>query len=122
MAETIDPKLGHNSGARSEAIGDALKRIFDLDRRIEAIIADEIQDLRDDKTKIKKELREAHNITARVFQARYAAYKLEQQAIEADDDVMKMTLKELFDIAPVGATADMMEAVTQAEVTEQAAQ
>jgi len=103
----------HNSKARGDAILEGLAETWEIDRKIEEIIAEEIADLRERKSEIKKKLREAYQITAPLFQARYQAYKLEQKAISGEDNATLDAIREMFELAPVGGQVNMLDAMDE---------
>lgn len=97
----------HNSGVRDERFQDAMKRTFELDKQIEALMEQHIKPLREDKREIKAKLREDFNVTATAFNARYAPYKFEAKARDNGDETSIDLLRELFDATPVGGQMDM---------------
>lgn len=108
----------HNVANRKQQLRDALRRTYEIDGEIQDLIAEHIQGLRDEKSDIKKRLREDLNITAKVFGARYGAYKLEADARAADDNATLDTLEELFNESPVGTQINMMDALGESQTTE----
>ena len=115
MAEQLNPASGenvtakHNIGNRKKMMQDALAENFALDGKITAALEKHVKPYRDAKRDIKAKLREDLNITPAVFNARYAAYRLEGRAIAADDEATLDTLRELFEHSPVGTQMDMMD-------------
>lgn len=107
-----------NSDLRNKRLEDALRRTYQLDRQIKALTDQHTGSLKDEKSKIKKGLREDLNITAKVFNARYFAYRLEADARAADDNPTLENLRELFTIAPVGTTANMFDAIDEDDADE----
>ncbi len=112
---TVSPD--HNVANRKQRIGDALKRTWLLDQEIDDLIEEHIKDLREEKSSIKKVLREKLNISAKVFHARYASYRLEAQARAAEDHATLDTIKELFGESPIGSQVDMVKADEKAHGT-----
>ena len=121
MAEQLNPASGenitakHNVANRKKMLEDALSETFELDGLLHAASEKHLQPHRDAKSDIKKKLREDLNINAKVFNARYAAYKLEGQAIAAEDDATLDTLRELFEHAPVGTQMDLVDGLEAAK-------
>lgn len=109
MNETVTAQ--HNIGNRKKMMEDALSETFTLDDQIAKAMEKHVKPYREAKRDIKAKLREDLNITATVFNARYAAYVVEGRAIAANDEATLDTLRELFEHAPVGTQVDMMEAL-----------
>ena len=120
MAEQLNPASGenvtakHNVANRAKMMKDALAETFTLDGQIRAANDKHVQPHKDAKSDIKKNLRKDLNITAAVFNARYAAYRLEGRAIAANDEATLDTLRELFEHAPVGTQMDLVEGIEAA--------
>lgn len=112
------PGAGHNTGTgessvnqeatrnanvqeRKAAIERAMESVYQLDKDIAAVIAEEIAPLREDKSAVMKSLRERFQITAEVFRARYYAYRLKRRAEDANDEITQDALAELFEVCPV---------------------
>lgn len=103
----------HNVANRKQRIGDALKRTWQLDQEIDVLIEEHIKELREEKSEIKKVLRDKLNISAKVFHARYVSYRLEAQARMVEDHPTLDTIKELFGESPIGSQVDMIAAAEQ---------
>ncbi len=121
MAEQLNPASGenitakHNVANRKKMLEDALSETFKLDGLIHAATKKHVQPHRDAQSDIKKKLRKDLNITAAVFNARYAAYRLEGRAIAADDEATLDTLRELFEHSPVGTQMDLVDGMEGAQ-------
>lgn len=109
MTETVTPL--HNVANRARIMKDALHETFVLDKNLKALAERHLKSDREAKSDIKKRLLKDLNITAKVFNARYVAYRLEATALEASDEATLDNLRELFEHAPVGSTADMIQAI-----------
>lgn len=109
MSETATE--GHNVKHRHDTIESCLEALYQEDKAIEAAIAEHIQAHRDEKQEVKKRLREDLNLTTQVINARYAIYKLQRKAAEQDDEMTLDTLRELFEISPIGGQVNMMDAL-----------
>ena len=110
----------HNVKARKDAITDACKKLFNEDRAIDSAIATHVQAHRDEKSKIKRDLREGYGITAKAFNKHYALWKLEQEAIASKDDATLDHIRELQECAPIGGMTDMVKALKDVEAKEAA--
>jgi hypothetical protein len=104
----IDPK------ARQGALKSALERLYEIDQEIAGIIEAQVKELRDEKSEIKKNLRGSFNITSKLVQARYQSYRIERAAADAEDDTTLDTIREMFELCPVGGQVDMLSAVQKA--------
>ena len=114
MAQQLNPDSaaqGHNSQNRTVAIQQALEQIFLKDREIARLIEQHIADLRQDKRDIKKRLRDDHEITPAMFNVRYTGYKKEREAKDAGDDKVADTIRELYEICPVGHQVSLIDAL-----------
>lgn len=98
----------HNVANRNRIMTDALAETYKLDTQIQAALEKHVAPLRAHKADIKSKLNKDLNITATVFNARYAPYKLEATARAASDDATLDNLRELFEVSPVGTQMDMM--------------
>lgn len=105
----------HNVAARKEQIGNAFNRLYAIDKEIDALIERHVQELRDEKSDIKKKLRKDLNLTSKVVHLRYASYKAERLAVEQEDGVTMDAIKELYEVMPVGATVDFVDAMNGAD-------
>lgn len=99
---------GHNAKSRKDAINDALAQIFQLKKNEKAAVKATVQPFRDQISDIKTTLREDYNLTDKVLKARLSSFVIEQEAIEAQDDVTLEALREMFKNAPVGVKLDML--------------
>lgn len=106
--------VGHNAKSRKDAINDALAQIFQLKSKEKAAVKAAVQPYRDKISDIKTTLREDYNLTDKVLRARLQSFVIEQEAIEAKDEVTLEALREMFKNAPVGVKIDML-TVLQAE-------
>ena len=113
MTESISGQVTplHNVANRQQMMKDALSETFALDQNLKAAAEKHLKADREAKSDIKKRLLKDLNITAKVFNARYVAYRLEAAAIEANDEATLDTLRELFEHAPIGAQVDMVDAI-----------
>ncbi len=100
----------HNVKNRHQIMADALSETYELDAIIKAANDKHIKPVRAAKGDIKKRLNMDLNITAAVFQAAYAAYKVEAKAIEDEDDATLENLREYFKACPVGTQVDFIDA------------
>lgn len=110
----------HNHKVIEDAIIKACEGLYRADKAIDAAIEKHIADLRQDKADIKKKMRETYQIPAKLLQARYATYRLEQQAIDAGDDATLDTIRLLHRALPVGGSVDMVRAAQDSVTPEQA--
>lgn len=110
LGKDTDATREHNVKARKDAISEGLEKLYQLDRQIAALMEKHIAGPREDKNKIKADLREAYQIPAALLQARYASYKLERFAEESSDDTTLDIIREMFDALPVGGSVDLVEA------------
>lgn len=101
----------HNVGERRDALAAALKGVYELDAEIAGIIEAEVKPLREDKSAITTSLRERFNITAKVFRARYYAYRLEREAEAANDEITQDAIRELFEVCPVTGQGSFAQAL-----------
>ena len=109
MAETATKD--HNVKHRTDTIASCMEALYQEDKAIKAALEEHVTPHREEKTAIKKRLREDLNLTTPVINARYATYKLERQAQDQDDETTLDLLKELFEITPVGTQVSMMDAL-----------
>lgn len=110
----------HNVQARLDAISEACKKLLAEDQHIDAAIAQHVQLHRDEKSRIKRDLRKGYGVTARVLNKHYGLWKLQQEAIAAQDDVTIDEIREMQEAAPIGGTADMVTALQQVQAKEAA--
>ena len=121
MAEQLNPASGenvtakHNNGNRKKMMQDALAETLTLDNLIKAAEQKHVQPHKNAKSDIKKNLRKDLNVTAAVFNARYAAYRLEARAIAANDEATLDNLRELFEHSPVGTQMDLIDGLAAAK-------
>ncbi len=121
MAEKLTPMIGqvtprvitptHNVANRKQIMADALSETFKLDQQLKAAADMYLSSDRAAKSDIKKRLLKDLNVTAKVFNARYVAYRLEAAAIETSDEATLNTLRELFEHAPIGSQVNMVDAI-----------
>lgn len=104
-----DPK--HNVANRNELLKSSFEQTYQLDKQIKAATEKHIQPHRDAKSDITKRLRKDLNVTAAVFNVRYAAYRMERQAQEAEDETTLDTIREMFEIAPIGSAVNFLDAM-----------
>lgn len=104
------PTRDHNVRTRNAAITKALADTYDADVAIEAAIAEHVTPYRSDKRDIKKMLRDDFELPTRVFNARYAIYRMVRRAQEAADEITLDSFRELFRLTPKGETPDMFKA------------
>ena len=105
---------GHNVVNLDKMRRDALGETYKLDCEIQVLLDKYIVPLRAAKTDIKKRLNDDANITRRVFAARYAAYRLEADAMAIEDGSTIEALKEFFEISPVGHQMDWLDDAAEA--------
>lgn len=105
---------GHNVKARDEAIREAMEAHYQKDKEIERLIAEHLADLRQDKRDIKKRMAKDYEISATMFNARYAPYRIERKARDNGDDTVADALKELWQACPPGGTVDLVAAAEAA--------
>lgn len=110
-----DATRSNNVQARGEALKESLEELYQLDCKIKAAIAAHVQDHRDAKGDIMKRLREDFNMPSALVRARYVAFRIERQAEDAQDDVTLDAIHELFELAPTGQTANMVDALDRAD-------
>ena len=103
-----DVTRSHNVKDRRATIMSSMKRLYAIDQEIAAIVEDEIKDLREERSDIKKMLRETFQITSAVVNARYHSYRLEQKAIEGDDGPTQDAIREMFEALPVGGQGSLL--------------
>lgn len=101
---------GHNLVSRKEAIDDALKQVYALKKDIKEALAEHVKPLREEVDEIKSNLAEDYNLPKRVFNARYASYEIEADAIASKDDITLDAMRELYEAAPVGEQMDWVKA------------
>lgn len=123
MAETLNIESGAavaqnpqpNSAHRDEMLEKALGETFKLDQQIKVQRDRHVKPLTKKKSEIKANLRKELNMTADVFNARYASYKLEGDALAAGDDATLENLRHLFTISPVGTQMDLVQGLEDAD-------
>ena len=128
MARKLTPESAdgvtkaHNVQHRKEQIREALAKTWVADKAIKAASDKHLAPYREDKSKIKERLRDDLNINSKSFNAIYAPYKLQQQAIEAKDEITLDMLHEMFEAAPIGGEINMVDAIESAEMPGNGAQ
>ena len=100
-----------NVSARTDILRESLTRFYQLDKEIQSVVEEHIKELREEKSDIVKRVREDLNMPAKVFRARYYSYRVEQDAIAADDQITQDALVELFTVCPVTGQASFAEAL-----------
>lgn len=113
-SEPQDATREHNVKARKDAISESMEQLYKLDAQIAAAIEKHVKPFRDDKAAIKERLRDDYQIPAKLLNARYASYKLERFAEEAQDHTTLDVIREMFDALPVGGMVDLVEAAQHA--------
>ena len=104
----------HNVKHRNETIGKCLEQLYQEDKAIAAALEEHVTPHRQQKTEIKKRLREEIQLTTEVINARYATYKLERKAMDNGDDTTIDTLREMYAIAPIGTQLDLVDGLNKA--------
>ena len=117
MAENIAESANkqHNAGARKEGITKAMTETCSLDDQIEAAMEKHVTPLREAKKDIKKRMRDDFDISTKMFNARYATFRIEHKAKANGDDKILDTLSELYGVMPVGDQLDWVSAASPAE-------
>lgn len=112
---------GHNVENRKQILRNSLEQTYLLDKEIASATERHLKTPREAKSAIKKRIREDLNLPAKVFNARYAMYKLERQAQDLEDNTTLDAIKEMAEMAPVGAQVDMVDAMEKVDKKEAAA-
>lgn len=112
-AETKGPGHGHNS--RTEAWKRIFPQAYKLDEKIDALLAEHITPLREERNKLFAELRDDHEVPTRVRIAEYARYRIEQDAILKGDDLTRASLHEAQQALAPGETSDMLDVLQRAD-------
>ena len=99
---------GLNVANRTQIMRDALSETYKLDGQVQAALEKHVVPIRAQKRDIKARLNKELNITASVFQAAYAPYKLAAQARAAGDEATLDNLKEFFEVSPIGHQMDFV--------------
>lgn len=107
------PGPGHNS--RTEAWKRIFPLAYQLDEKIDALLAQHITPLRDERNKLFAELRDSHEVPTRVRVAEYARYRIEQDAILKGDDLTRASLHEAQQALAPGETSDMLDVLQRAD-------
>lgn len=105
----------HNVEHRKEVIRKSLEEVASTDDEIERLTALHIAPLREANSKVRKRLREDFGMPAKVFNSRYALYRMERRAIRSEDGPTLDALQEMMEIAPPGTQLDWLDAVTKAD-------
>jgi hypothetical protein len=108
----------HNVKSRDAAIADAMESLYKSDKEIRAALEKHVTPHREDKTAVKKKLREDYELTTDVINARYASYKIERKAEENGDDATIDNLREMFRATPVGGSVNFIDAMQQGAAAE----
>lgn len=101
---------GHNVQARTEAMQKAFRELYTCDEEIEKAVEKYVKVYRGTKTDIKARMKDEYGIPPKLLAARYNAYKIEQDALKADDDASIDIIRELYDALPIGAIVDLVAA------------
>jgi hypothetical protein len=114
VAETSgsqEASRNHNVGERRESMRNALNSVYELDQEIAGIIEEHVKPLREDKSEIMTSLRERFNLPAKIFRARYYAYRAEREAADSSDEITQDAIRELFEVCPVTGQGSFAEAL-----------
>ena len=121
MARKLDPESARsnplpgeslsNSQARGPDIINAMQEIYVLDCTIKRLTKQHIAPIRTSRSEILNRLRDDYQITAAMFRARYYAYRLEQEAIDGEDEPTQAAIRELFQLVPVGGQSSFLDMI-----------
>lgn len=110
--EGLGTNAGHNAQARTEAMQKAFAELYACDEQIEAALEKYVKPYRESKSDIKTRMKDEYGVPPKLLNARYNAYKIEQDANKANDDATIDIIRELYDALPigVGAMVDLVDA------------
>lgn len=111
QSDVAQSTAGHNSQTRKEALCSALEQLYRLDIEIAAFLRNHVKALREEKSEIKSRLREDFQMPAALVAARYASYRLERTAEDAQDETTLDAIREMYLALPVGGMVDLVSAV-----------
>lgn len=96
--------------ARRDVIIKSFKEMYALRLKIAAAMEKHVAPLRADVNAIKAKLRNDYSMPAKLVSARFASYELERLAEDGDDDITLDTIREMYELLPIGGTVDLVEA------------
>ena len=107
-----DPK--HNVGARNDAINNTFKKIFDLERELDAMMEKHCQPLKDDIKKQRRNLKKDTDIDGKDLTLFYKIYARNEGAKlleEEDRDRIHENLAAVYEAMNAGGQLDFIEAM-----------